>query len=484
MTPNAEKQLLQAIYDRMFQLITYQPEGSQNNPFTKKETFIHFAKNEALDPAAFKGMWSANNPNADLGASELFAQMVDHVSSMQLEWQPKGQPLSKTYKSIVEGMNLAPSARPSDEAMAAYDKAHGYLYVAEKNPFAVGGDKAGAVASVSPTYKTYQKNLDELTGAYEAYQSGYNEFVDAVAKSEKEKDENAKRKAQRDWNLEEKGLRREIRRWQDELTAGNGKFVQMALDAMNTTLNDSLARAIELAKANVADGQFNAGANGVGWLLTYASPTNWYDPNATDNFTGFKISSNHKVEDSTTTSHAYNFGASYNAGLWGVKAKSEGKFENQRYHMRAENLSISCKIAKVSIMRPWFSELLFRSDNWYTNLGAGDQKEYISNGKIDSSNADNILPMYPVAFIVARDITIEADFTEEDKEIISQAVSASASVSVGPFSVGGGYSYGNDKEHIESSFKDGKLTVPGMQIIGWVSRVLPPSPRRARKDLL
>ena len=48
MTSEQEKQVLQAIYDRLFDAITYQPSGGVN-PFTEVETFIHFSKNAAVD---------------------------------------------------------------------------------------------------------------------------------------------------------------------------------------------------------------------------------------------------------------------------------------------------------------------------------------------------------------------------------------------------------------------------------------------------
>ena len=46
MTQEQEKQLLQAIYDRLFDAITYQPAGGVN-PFTESENFVHFSKNAA-----------------------------------------------------------------------------------------------------------------------------------------------------------------------------------------------------------------------------------------------------------------------------------------------------------------------------------------------------------------------------------------------------------------------------------------------------
>jgi hypothetical protein len=407
--------------------------------------------------------------------------MVDKVSPLALDWTPKDQPLSEAYKSIVDGMNEATSARPSQKAIDAYTKAQAYLQKGdEKNPF-TGETVPGG--GPSDEYEAYRKNLRALTDAYTDYSSRYDKFVDDVVDAEAAGDANAKKRAQREWNTDEKSLRREISDAQTQVTAGNGKWVQMALDTMNTTINDAIARALESAKKKVADDQFNGGTAGVGWLLTYANPTNWYDESATDNFSDLTISSKNKVKDDSETTHGYTFSADYNGGIWSAGAKSEGKFKNEQHHLNADDITITCKIAKVNIVRPWFDETLFRSDNWYTNLKGNDDTLYISNGKLDSTNADNVLPMYPVAFIVARDIVITANFTKEDQEIITQSASASARASYGPFSISGGYEYGNKTDHFESKVSDGALRVPGMQVIGWVSRVMPPSPKRPRKEL-
>ena len=66
MTQEQELQLLQAIYDRLFDAITYQPKGGKN-PFNKDTTFIHFAKNEALNPASFQMQKTLPIPPATWG---------------------------------------------------------------------------------------------------------------------------------------------------------------------------------------------------------------------------------------------------------------------------------------------------------------------------------------------------------------------------------------------------------------------------------
>jgi hypothetical protein len=82
-----------------------------------------------------------------------------------------------------------------------------------------------------------------------------------------------------------------------------------------------------------------------------------------------------------------------------------------------------------------------------------------------------------VAFVVAKNITIEAKFSHEEEEHFKQAIKTSVSVGYGPFSVGGSYGYGSSKDRFESNFQNGKITIPGMQIIGWISKVTPPSPQ-------
>lgn len=85
--------------------------------------------------------------------------------------------------------------------------------------------------------------------------------------------------------------------------------------------------------------------------------------------------------------------------------------------------------------------------------------------------------MYPVAFIVAKNIVIEGSFTEEETEKIEKDAKAGVSFGFGPFTFGGKYRYGNTNEDVHVKTGKGSLTIPGMQIIAWVSRVTPDSPK-------
>ena len=58
-----------------------------------------------------------------------------------------------------------------------------------------------------------------------------------------------------------------------------------------------------------------------------------------------------------------------------------------------------------------------------------------------------------------------------------ESVKSSASVGFGPFSIGGSYGYGKTEDKFNSDYQNGEIRVPGMQIVAWVSRLIPLSPQ-------
>lgn len=466
MTPEQEKQLLMAIYDRIFDAITYQPSGGKN-PFTAAETFIHFSKNAALFPASFANPRTPSSPTGNLKASEEFSRMVDLVSPMTLEWENSGAVLSKTYADLVTGANT--HTEPGQKDMEMYNKAYNYLHpeTTTKNPF---DDSVVTARTDSADYVAYEANMEDYISAIMAYRNNYNLYLDDL----ESKDAAVASKADRNWQAKEPSLANAIKAAQRKLGVGNAKFVEQALAILNTTINDGIRQALDSAREAVGDEHKFASSLGSGkWLFSYPSPANWTDPGNL-NFTQLKISGGNTKTRSNSTEHSFSVDTNVSYGLWNVKASAEGKFEHKNSSTDKDTVEISADIAKVNIMRPWFNESIFRLPNWSTNLA---EKGGISNGKLDSTNKSNLIPMYPVAFIVARNISIKANFSHEDEEHIRQSAKTSGSVGFGPFSVGGSYGYGKSEDKLNSDFQNGEIKVPGMQIIGWVSRLVPNSPR-------
>jgi len=471
-----EERLMKLFYDRLFDVITYQPDRV-DNPFTEDTTFIHFEQFGQIDPTNFADARSPLNPGGDLGATETFSNLVDRISPLTLKWEPGSDQLSNTYENIILGANAAGTISKGQEAR--YQKALDFLWTVDEE-FG-DGEKVE-----SEDWLNYEENKDELIDAIIEFQIGFNSFVDDLTEAENADDDDAKKAAQRDWQVQARRLSSDIRKASRNLTRGNGRRVEKALNILDTTINDGIGIAVANAKEDISgEKKLVSQFNGPDYLPSYALPLDWANSSVSGGdeggesqlkFTELKIKSTSTREHSEQTEHRFNASASSSgfSGLFRSKVKANGQFQEQSRHFSGDKVELSAKVAKVSIMRPWFNELLFKSSNWFTNFQNGTK--FISNGKMDSSNKDNLIPMYPVAFIVAKDIEVKAAFTEEDMEFVSKQVNAGGRVGFGPFTIGGNYSYGHSEKKGEFTFEEGSLKVDGMQIIGWISRLTPASP--------
>ncbi len=463
MTAEQEKQLLQALYDRLYDAITYQP-GDSKNPFKDEETFVHFSKNAAVFTESLSNPKTPSNPLGDLKASEEFSRMVDKVSPMALEWENSNNPLSAIYKNIVNSANA--TTEPDEKAKEMYKKAYDYLHpeTTTKNPFT---SEEVTERTDSKEYVDYEDNMSDYVVATQAYRIAYNQYLDDLD----DKDPEVRKKADRNWQASSLLLENNIKVAYRKLTAHDAKYVEQAQEILNTTINEGIRQALYSAQEAVRDDHAFSSSLGFAdrWLFSYPVPSDWAEDSC-KGFTELSIKGGNTDIKNKRTTHNFSIDSSFQYGLWRVKVGSNGDFEHSTSSTDKDSIEISAKIAKVNIERPWFMESIFRLYNWTTNLASTGG---ISNGKIDSSNKNGLIPMYPVAFVVAKDVVIKANFSHEDEEHIKQSLKANASVGWGPFSISGSYGYGRTEDRFHSDYQDGELRIPGMQIIAWVSRVIP-----------
>ncbi len=118
-----------------------------------------------------------------------------------------------------------------------------------------------------------------------------------------------------------------------------------------------------------------------------------------------------------------------------------------------DGFSVSFKFCRVNIDRPWLNLALLGTKNW-TMLNTG-LNEY-SSGSADQN--EGLFPLLPVSFIVIRDLKITANWSDDDRKTMAK------SVSFGPFDL---------KEY---SLEKNTLEVKGLQILAWISKLMPPLP--------
>ena len=454
MTPEREKQVLESLYDRLHDAITYSPDGKQAS-FNPATSFIQMAKNVVLNPDDFSNMMNPGNPGGDLTHAELFSALVDAQPNTEALWSDSGKKVSDTYSTIVNGANTDSTI---DEAQKhIYDQAYDFLNVKTETKDFTG--KEVETTNPSPIAISYDDNYAAYITAVGGYRTAYNGY------------DLSKVEDQRAWNAVQPGLQLAVDQAWNKFNREGRVQVEQAQAALNSTINNAIRSTIDQAQTLV-NAQHRMASNTTGgspWLPSYGLPTNWYSASSTAS--KLTLTSSYLNKSSSTEATAYASSASGSWGLWHASASVSGSHEEEHAHMDAENLTLEAELIFVQIKRPWFNALLFTMNDWWVN---GFNKDQISNGKVEGPQ-DRAMPLVPTGFVVARNVKITADFSEEDKSFVANSISTEASGGWGPFSVSGSYSHSSSKSKFAAKFDGGTLEFPGLQLVAWISSIIPPS---------
>ncbi|HET7232360.1 MAG TPA: hypothetical protein VFJ16_20300 [Longimicrobium sp.] len=446
MDATSEQKVLSTLYDRLFDAISYSPDGRPSG-FDRQNSRLLMAKNVVLDPSDFANAFSPVNsgPAADQKAARAFSDMVDVLPVDQVEWADSTKRLSGVYEGLVAQANTTNVENPDQRH--TYDLAYGYLNATTSTPpdmFGKSVQMTGPTA-IAQTYNDDQTAYINAVGGYRAAFNGYN--LDVVAD-------------QRAWMAVEPGLRNTVdqawNRWNREGKAQ----VEQAQQALQSSINDAVSAAITQARQLVSPGAHIPSLDGVGegWLLSYAQPRDWASPSITAS--KLTLQSSYLNETASSEASSYSAGGSGGWGLWSASASMSHSSSESHSHMDASEFELTAELIQVRIMRPWFNPLLLSMQGWWVD------------GTPEGGLA-TMMPLVPTAFILARNVTIKADFSEQDKSHIESATSGSASVGWGPFGASGSYSSSSSADTFTSKFDGGTLQLPGLQLIGWVNTVTP-----------
>jgi len=263
----------------------------------------------------------------------------------------------------------------------------------------------------------------------------------------------------------------------DKWRSAGADKVEQALAILNTSSQNALSKAFAKAKqlfegyGAVLD-ETGSGMSGV----TYRSsmvPSDWHSENSSSKWT--TVDSKSGSFTSTANSEFTSGGGSvgFSAGIFSVSAAGGGSKEERHLSSETKNLRVSYEYTLVSIARPWMTFSLLGTQSW--NLQNLYAKGKISNGTKNGQDKSK-WALLPTGFIVARKVRISADWSKADYDYIKKTLNAGANIGIGPFKIGGSYSSTKTSESFASAFAGSQIVVPGVQIIGWVSQVVPFSP--------
>jgi len=456
MNADRQKNLLASLYDRLLDAVSYSPEG-KGAPWRKDEIYFQMGKNLVLDPKDFANMLSPSNPNGDMRSASVFSAMVDALPTTSPLWVDSGKKVSNVYAAIVNGANTV--TKISEEQKGIYEAAYKFLNTeTETKDFKGKVKKKTDPSDIAIAYDDAQAAYITAVGGYRNSYNGYN--LDVI-------------KDQRAWNAVAPGLQLTLNQAWNQWNRAGKTEVEEAQNALKSSINNAIRYVIAESQRLISDEHKFAGVAGEGdWLPSYALPTSWALESSKASKLTFKSEYLNKTESSFAQKYAAEASGSW--GLWHASGGVSGGKEEKKSNMKAENLTLDAELISVSIKRPWFNPLLFSMLDWFAQ-GVG--KDGISNANL--TDLKGSMPLVPTGFVVARNVKITADFSEEDKQFVSSSISTKASGGWGPFSISGSYSQSSSDSKLDTKFDGSTLQLPGLQLIAWISAITPASPPQA-----
>lgn len=207
-----------------------------------------------------------------------------------------------------------------------------------------------------------------------------------------------------------------------------------------------------------------------------------------------------KSEESSSSSASQ---SSWKVGGWFFSASHNKSSASSSHHVASSEdsskIEIGFRVMKVSIERgQWFAPNIFKmTQNFYhlseSRCAPGINKDDIRNAisktdadaqlkkmlsyTVDNKQCNYMLPSYPTAFVIAKDITIRVKISHDEMSENKSYVESQNSTSGGFFGFSAS-SAGNSKNCSESSYVGVRnnfiyIRIPGPQILGWFQQLVP-----------
>lgn len=175
----------------------------------------------------------------------------------------------------------------------------------------------------------------------------------------------------------------------------------------------------------------------------------------------------------------WNVGGSASFGLFSAAPSASGSKIQVSQDQKATNFRAELEFTQVPIIRPWFKPGFFAMRGWTLDqLWDLNYNQKVSDGGEGKQDAkpDGRLVAYPITALFVRNVVFKSDQSQSQMDYVNSQVSAGGRVGWGPFSVGGSYSRGSEKRDFTASAEGGSVTIPGMQLIGFINNIIPKSP--------
>jgi hypothetical protein len=389
--------------------------------------------------------------------------LVDDQLRMNSQYavMPNVSKISDAWWAIITGANGIPNELVlKPELKAAYEAAKAKMMDKDGNP--------------TPHYEAYMRYADEYKSKVRAWHKAY-----AAAFTDPMKLQN--------WPIEgtlyHDDADEAMDRW---IGFGFKQEIENAIATLAAQGTDPAIALIGRAKKRFLNSlnEFQS----VGQIpYTIMLPNTWYDKDNDDGWTEYTSSDFHSESHYQASSTSYGGGGGFNVGFWSAGASFNHTEEQSSLNIQGQDLEISFKYCAVDIKRPWLDTSLLNLRNWF--LMGDYQKNCISNGTMGQELPQNaieptFLPSIVTSLILIKDLSIRWSNWKSDWDAHSESTSGSVSVGWGPFAVNGHYSHHDEQRNFVADASGESLTIPGIQLLGYVSTINPASPGHDSSEFL
>lgn len=384
------------------------------------------------------------DPDLDLHKADdayLWASVLNRIPLPNFIYSDSGESLDSLYDVILQGkelplIELTPEQkRKLDEAMAVLEDEQG-----------------------------------EPTRAYEKYFEYQNEYYDALVAFQE-----AKANAENEGTPIPPGVQSKLKQAKQKWdTLGRRQKIETAISVI-TNLSDLDPNTWWANLRERFDNfQTRAPAGTFGQTGTFPKYERIFEDKG---WTTYSFNQEDYANQEVNKSVSAGGGLSAKWGLWRASAEASYSKDEGFRSSTSTNVEVSVELMRVQITRPWLEPLVFRSRAWRFSQGS-PISEMVSDG-IDATTGatpTGLMPLFPTTAIIARNLVISAQFSQEDEKWMNEQIKSKASFGWGPFSVSGNYNQSKSARSSSGQKAGNKLSNPDPQIIGWMCSVLPQCP--------
>lgn len=387
--------------------------------------------------------------------------LVNNKLQMNNEYSvmPGSSKLADTWFAIITGANgIPPTMELSDAMKQSYADATAKLM-----------DKDG---NVTPHYQAYMQYEDAYKSKVKARNKAYSAaFTDPMKLQQ--------------WPQDGVPYQDDVdEAWDRWMGLGFKEEIEKAINTLAAQGTDPAIALIARAKKRFQNSLFEF--PGYGEIpYTLLSPRTWYDADDDEGWNEYTSTDFHSESHYSASQTSYGGGGGFNVGLWSGGASFEHSDSQANGSFAMKNVKIKFNYAIVDIDRPWLDTSLLNLNNWFL---VGDyKKNCISTGLMNQQKPSDgteptFLPSVVTSLILVKDVHISWDDWKSQWSAHTEANSGSASVGVWCFSAKAHYSHAKQSRDFSCDDSGEELVIPGIQVIGYVSQILPACPQRNSSD--